>query len=35
MEGKKKPVTILMNIHEAVFMKMGKVDRRGNKIQKP
>ena len=29
----KKPVTMLMTIHEAVMVEMGKVDREGNKIE--
>ena len=32
---KKKPATMLMTIHEAVFVEMDQVDRRGNKIEKP
>ena len=31
----KKPVTMLTTIHEAVIVEMGKVDREGNKIEKP
>ena len=31
----KKHVTMLMMIHEAVIVEMGKVDREGRKIEKP
>ena len=31
----KKDVTMLSTIHEAVFVETGKVDREGNKIEKP
>ena len=31
----KKPVTMLMTIHEAVMVEMGKVEREGKKIEKP
>ena len=32
---KKKDVLMLSTIHEASFVETGKVDRRGNKIEKP
>ena len=32
---KKKDVIMLSTIHEASFVEMGKVDREGNKIEKP
>ena len=35
MAGKKKDVLMLSTIHEASFVETGKVDRRGNKIEKP
>ena len=31
----KKSVTMLMTIHEAVMVEMGKVDREGIKVEKP
>ena len=34
-QEKKKDVLMLSTIHEASFVEMGKVDRRGNKIEKP
>ena len=33
--GEKKDVTMLSTIHEAVFLETGKVDRNGDKIEKP
>ena len=32
---KKKDVLMMSTIHEASFVEMGKVDKRGNKIEKP
>ena len=33
--GKKKDVLMLSTIHEAIFVETGKLDRAGNKIEKP
>ena len=35
MAGKKKDVVLLSTIHEASFVETLKVDREGNKIEKP
>ena len=35
VEGKKRCVTMLTTIHEAVMVEMGKCNALGNKIEKP